>query len=319
MTETAADLYLDLLKRCVLNLIYEDLSFPQTLDDQNGNSESAEGLFSRVSAGVLFAASRRQVFKGLSGYTQRITPRSLRTLSEFDREKRLDGRDFPSQAHTMIGMRRLDNIQALVDDVLRNDVPGDLIETGVWRGGSTIFMRGVLKARGVRDRRVWVADSFAGMPTPGQDGMERSFTSEEQTETWRNIIRRHPLGVMVMAARLRQGTTYEEVREHFARYDLLDEQVEFLPGWFHETLPTAPISSLALIRMDGDLYDSTHHALTWLYPKLSVGGYAVVDDYGSFSECRRAVHDYLDAAGLEADLQRVDAHAVFWQKREADA
>jgi hypothetical protein len=315
MTEAAADLYLDLLKRSLLNLIYEDLSFPQSLDD--GGSNGRDGMLARMSGAVLFAASSRGPFKGLSGYTQHLMPRTLRTLSQFDRSKRLEGRDFPSQAHTMIGMKRLDNIHALLDDVLENDVPGDLIETGVWRGGSTIFMRGLLKARGVTDRRVWVADSFVGMPQPDQEGMEHSFSSSEQAETWRNMIRRHPMGVMVMAAHLRQGTSYDEVRQHFARYGLLDDQVEFLRGWFRETLPSAPISNLALLRLDGDLYDSTHDALTWLYPKLSVGGYTIVDDYGSFSECRRAVHDYLDGHKLEADLQRVDEHAVFWQKPAA--
>jgi hypothetical protein len=120
---------------------------------------------------------------------------------------------------------------------------------------------------------------------------------------------------MVMAARLRDGTSYDDVREHFERYGLLDDQVRFLRGWFHETLPAAPIERLALLRLDGDLYDSTFQALQALYPKLSVGGYAIVDDYGSFSECRRAVHDYLRIAGCEAELRRVDDEAVYWEKR----
>ena len=183
MTETAADLYLDLLKRCVLNLIYEDLSFPQTLDDQNGNSESAEGLLSRVSAGVLFAASRRQVFKGLSGYTQRITPRSLRTLSDFDREKRLDGQGFPERGphhdrHAAVrqrpGARRR---------VLRNDVPGDLIETGRLAGRlDDLHARA---SEGLRDHRPLGfgsrTRSRGRARRPREDGMARSFNSSEQT------------------------------------------------------------------------------------------------------------------------------------------
>jgi len=111
------------------------------------------------------------------------------------------------------------------------------------------------------------------------------------------------------------GTTYEEVRERFARYGLLDDQVRFLRGWFRETLPTAPIQRLAVLRLDCDLYDSTHDTLAALYPRLSVGGYAIVDDYHSVSECRAAVDDYLEATGTEADLQRIDAEAVFWRKR----
>ncbi len=308
----ATELYLDLLKRALLNLIYEDRSFPQELEEDAAGGR--DGLLERAAAGVLYAAGRRELFRGLSHHAQNLMPRSLRKLSAYDRDKRLTGRDFPEQAHTMIGMRRLDNLQALLEQVLEAGVPGDVIETGVWRGGSTIFMRGVLKAHGVTDRAVWVADSFEGMPKPGQPGMERSFNSDEQAQVWRTMIRRHPLAVVVMAARLRVGTSYEEVRSTFERYGLLDGQVRFLRGWFNETLPTAPISRLALMRLDGDLYDSTYDALRWLYPKLSSGGYVIVDDYGAFSECRRAVHDYFDVTGESPDLEPVDDHALYWRK-----
>ena len=111
-----------------------------------------------------------------------------------------------------------------------------------------------------------------------------------------------------------EGPSLEDVRDRSKRYGLLDEQVKFLRGWFRDTLPLAPIERLALLRLDGDLYDSTYDALHALYPRLSVGGYAIVDDYGRFDECREAVHDYFDATGTEADLQRVDDDAVFSQK-----
>src|SRR3954447_24178355 len=99
------------------------------------------------------------------GIRQPLDASSDREYVPFDRDKRLAGLDWPSQAHTQIGMRRLDNIQDLITDVLVSRTPGDLIETGVWRGGSTILMRGILKAHGITDRAVWVADSFEGFPT----------------------------------------------------------------------------------------------------------------------------------------------------------
>ena len=71
-----------------------------------------------------------------------------------------------------------------------------------------------------------------------------------------------------------------------------------------------------MLRLDGDLYDSTYDALHALYPRLSVGGYVILDDYNFFIECRQAVHDYLDATNAETDIQRIDDEAVFWQKRE---
>jgi hypothetical protein len=125
-----------------------------------------------------------------------------------------------------------------------------------------------------------------------------------------------PLHAQAIREHLWQATSYADVREHFARYGLLDEQVQFLPGWFHETLPAAMITRLALLRLDGDLYDSTYDALQALYPKLSVGGYTIVDDYGTFAECRQAVHDYLEATNTKVDLHHIDDEAVFWQKRD---
>ena len=113
---------------------------------------------------------------------------------------------------------------------------------------------------------------------------------------------------------LREGTTYEEVCDTFERYGLLDDQVKFLRGWFSETLPAAPIEQLALLRMDGDFYDATHDTLRSLYPRVSTGGWVIVDDYGTFSECRQAVHDYLDATKAHADIVAIDDEAVYWQK-----
>ena len=278
MPDTGTELYLDLLKRCLLGLIYEDPPFRNLAHEPISESTPFEGVYSR-----------------------------------FDRQKRLEGKEWPSLAHTMIGMRRLDNIQALVTDILDTQTPGDLIETGVWRGGSTIFMRGLLKAHGVTDRTVWVADSFQGFPAPNQEGVSsRTYSSPELTSFRDGSL---PSEWQVILDHVMQRTSYEEVREHFARYGLLDEHVQFLRGWFRDTLPAAPITNLALLRLDGDLYDSTYDALQALYPKLSVGGYTIVDDYGTFVECRQAVHDYLEAINTEVSIQHIDDEAVFWQKQ----
>ena len=81
-------------------------------------------------------------------------------------EKRLNGMDWPAQAKTMIGLKRLDNIEDCMTTVLKENIPGDFIETGVWRGGATILMRAILKEQNVEDRKVWLADSFQGLPPP---------------------------------------------------------------------------------------------------------------------------------------------------------
>src|SRR4051794_3681282 len=277
-TDVAVELYLDLLKRCILNLIYQDAAIRQPWDQASASE-----------------------------------------YSPFDISERLAGRDWPSQAHTQIGMRRLDNIQALATDVLATGTPGDLIETGVWRGGSTVLMRGILKAHGVTDRTVWVADSFQGFPaTEHQGASARSFTSPEMAAVrgyFAGERKTYTPEFRASLDKMAEGASLEAVRDRFDRYGLLDDQVRFLAGWFCDTLPSAPIERLALLRLDGDLYDSTYDALDALYPRLSVGGYTVIDDYGWVEECRQAVHDYLDAHALAVDLHPIDDEAVFWQKQ----
>ncbi len=197
-------------------------------------------------------------------------------------------------AEVLVGTRQLDNIHFCVADALRREVPGDLIEAGVYRGGSAIFMRGVLKAYGDKGRKLWVADSFQGLPAP-DPGLNPA-------QLW---------GQGDMAVPL------EVVKENFARYGLLDDKVCFLKGFFADALPKAEITKLAVLRIDADLYESTMDALTNLYPKLSVGGYVILDDYQNLPDCRRAIDDYRRANGVFEPIQPIDSMAVYWQKQEA--
>ena len=214
----------------------------------------------------------------------------------YDVDKRTIGKDWPSEAETMIGMLRLNNLHKSAEDVIRRNIPGDFIETGVWRGGATIFMRGVLKVYGITDRNVWVADSFEGLPKPDAE----KYPADKGDKHWT-----HPeLAIGV-----------EQVRENFARYGLLDEQVKFLVGWFRDTLPGAPIEKLALIRLDGDLYESTMDGLRNLYPKLSPGGIIIIDDYGCVKACKQAVTDYRAEHGITDEIREIDWTGVYWQRR----
>jgi hypothetical protein len=194
-------------------------------------------------------------------------------------------------------MARLNNLQRCITEVLDDKVPGDFIETGVWRGGATIFMRAVLKAMDVTDRNVWVADSFEGLPAPDPQRfpVDRG-TSFHNIEEFRVPI--------------------EQVKGNFSRYDLLDEQVNFLPGWFCDTLPSAPIEKLSILRLDADMYQSTYEALEYLYPKLSIGGYVIVDDYGLLKTCKQAVEDYRDKHCINEQLVWTDHTEVYWQRAE---
>ena len=207
-------------------------------------------------------------------------------------------------AISMLPVARFDSLRACIEDIIRSDVPGDLIETGVWRGGATIFMRAVLRAHNITDRNVWVADSFEGLPEPDPE----KFPIE---------ARMHASGVM----RKRYNhfaVGIDEVRCNFAAFGLLDEKVKFLKGWFKDTLPTAPVERVALMRLDGDYYDSTTDALTHLYDKLSPGGYAIIDDYGedTWTSCRQAVDDFRRRRGINEPMIRVDSKCYYWQRLE---
>jgi O-methyltransferase len=213
----------------------------------------------------------------------------------FDPGKRDLGLDWPADALTMIGMKRLTSLQECVQTVLADDVPGDLVECGVWRGGASILMRAVLKAHGDQTRSVWLADSFAGVPPPDAANFEAD----------KGIRLDRSAGILAVSQ--------QDVRANFARYGLLDEQVRFLPGWFKDTLGDAPIERIAVLRLDGDLYESTIQALDGLYPRLSPGGFCVVDDYHAIDACKRAVTDYRDRHSITAPIVEIDGTGVLWR------
>lgn len=269
------ELYLDLLKKCLTYWIWGESHYP---------------------LGGLHGASRIYRYCGVRYLEKLFGVLGLRIVREqpMNPELRREGRDWPILAHTMIGLKRLDNLQHCVETALREGVPGDLIETGVWRGGASIFMRAMLKAHGVTDRTVWIADSFRGLPPSDGD----KFPADKG----KNWNRFDYLRVSL-----------EQVKDNFRRYDLWDEQVKPLVGWFKDTLPTAPIARLAVARLDGDMYESTMDALRALYFKISPGGFLIVDDF-AIHGCRRAVEDFRKEQGIDDEIHTVDWSGIYWRK-----
>lgn len=276
--DVVRDLYLDILKRSLTGALYEDN------DSILGGvrTDGAESLKKKVANQVGKAAGKLNL--------------EIAYKKPYDPALREIGRDWPSRAESMIGLKRMSNIQECVEAVIRDGVPGDLIETGVWRGGAVIFMRAILKAYNDTSRKVWCADSFEGLPPPN--------VSLYATDAGDKLHEKGGLAVGV-----------ETVKHNFRRYNLLDDQVEFLVGWFKDTLPTAPIDKLAVLRLDGDMYESTWQAIEALYPKLSVGGFCIVDDYVLFPEqAQKAVHDYRAAHGIIDEIIDIDGSGAYWRK-----
>jgi O-methyltransferase len=288
MDVNLAKLYLETLKSSLLNELYIENEarivqvLARTLNDLDSTFEDIYVPDADLQASI-------RAFKQGGGTTvlnRQEEDGSLTPVYEL--------RNYTELAHTMIGRKRLDNIQFCIEEVIKSGIPGDLIETGIWRGGATIFMRGVLAAYGVTDRRVWAADSFQGVPPPTHPE-DAGFD-----------ISARVLPVLSVAL--------EEVQELFERYGLLDEQVLFLKGWFKDTLAKAPIRELAVLRLDGDLYESTMDALNPLYAKVARGGFVIVDDYFSVPQCKRAITDFRATHGISGPIHQIDDAAVYWRK-----
>ncbi|HEX6458653.1 MAG TPA: TylF/MycF/NovP-related O-methyltransferase [Thermoleophilaceae bacterium] len=217
-----------------------------------------------------------------------------RELRGEDLQVRALGVDWPLQGLTMVGLHRLDDLQRCLEAIVADSVAGDVIEAGTWRGGASILMRATLDALGEAGRRVVVADSFQGFPDP----------DEKQPETGR-------LAEMDYVA-----VSLEEVKANFERLGVLDG-VEFVRGFFHETVPGLRDRSWALVRLDGDSYEATCLTLQSLYPGLATGGYVIIDDYGALEPCRRAVDEFRERHGIEEPIEQVDWTCARWRRTDS--
>ena len=273
-TRSPQQLYLDLMKKTLSFILWPEPPVPiTTFYIKSPIKRTLIFLLSKV-----LRKGKLQIFR----------------TREFTRSAREEGAMWPGYADTMIGLKRLDNLQYCVETTLKDGVQGDLIETGVWRGGACIFMRAILLAHGVTDRKGFVADSFEGLPKPDTDQYPADKGDIHYVHKYLAVSK-------------------EDVENNFKKYDLLDNQVVFLKGWFKDTLPTAPIEKLSILRLDGDMYGSTMEALESLYPKLSKGGFCIIDDY-ALKGCKMAVDDYRAKHNVEAHMEAIDATGRYWRK-----
>jgi hypothetical protein len=233
--------------------------------------------------------------KVLTGLVYNDPPIALHDKKEFNAQDRLRGLDWPANAFSMIGEARMRNIRSVTERVLVDKIPGDIVETGVWRGGASIMAKAVLQSYGDTARRVYLADSFEGLPPPNVEAFpaDKGSTFHEYSEL---------------------AVSEQQVQENFKRLGLLDDRVITVKGWFRDTMPKFPVSQIALLRLDGDMYESTIDPLRALYDKIPSGGWIIVDDYEWIAACKQAVHDFLDSRGLKPEIRHIDGVGVFFQK-----
>jgi Macrocin-O-methyltransferase (TylF) len=245
-------------------------------------------------------AGARTLSVARTGPTRRKeTPVFLHEVTEEELALRAVGGDWPFSGLTMVGLSRLDDLQACVEAVVADGVEGDVIEAGTWRGGASILARAALDSLGADDRTVWVADSFQGLPPPDTE----AFPEDRELDLSRVEFLAVPP---------------EEVRSYFARFGC-EQGVELVEGFFDETLPRLRGRRWAVVRLDGDSYEATWVGLESLYPGLSAGGYLIVDDYVLIEECRRAVDEYRSQNGITEPIEQIDWNSIQWRRESEPA
>ena len=211
---------------------------------------------------------------------------------------------WPETGLTMVGTESLKKLQMVIDTVVHDGIEGDFLEAGVWRGGASIFAKGVIESLGEgRDRKVWVCDSFEGYP---------KNTSNEDSEFYSTLL------ALIESE--------EKVRRNFNEYGLLDAQVRFVKGFFWETLPLLRklpfFSKIAVLHADGDMYESTMDILFNLYDRIPIGGFLIIDDYNPVKDpARRAteqfrtMHDITEPVyAVVYDKDQETYNKAYWRK-----
>ncbi len=242
----------------------------------------------------LAGASTREV---TSDREKRVFSREL--TGEDQLAWRAEGRDWPLDGMTMVGLLRLDDLQACVDTVVGDGIQGDLIEAGAWRGGASILMRATLDSLGAHDRTVWVADSFQGFPRPD----EQDARADRDLESHMDEID-FPF------------STLQTVQGYFARFGC-ERGVRFVPGFFEDTLDGLRGRRWSLVRLDADTYKATRLALEALYPGLAIGGYLILDDYFHPllpESCRKAVDEFRRDHAITEPIEQIDWTGARWRR-----
>jgi O-methyltransferase len=181
--------------------------------------------------------------------------------------------------------------------IVENKIPGDIVECGVWRGGSILLATCALRYFGDTSREIYLYDTFEGMPKPGP--LDKRWDGLDALPTWENATERGGMWGF--------GGTVEMVKELVFKGGYPEDKFHFIKGMVEDTLPSVKPDQIALLRLDTDLYDSTYHELVHLYPSLSADGILIIDDYGYFQGSRKATDQYIKENNLKLFLHRVDA------------
>jgi O-methyltransferase len=197
---------------------------------------------------------------------------------------------------TMTSAERISALCHAVRYVTKHNIPGDVVECGVWRGGSMMAAALSLQAEQDLSRILYLFDTFTGMPPPS--GIDRTLALGQSASS---LLAEADGSSLIWAC-----ASIDDVRANLTATDYPAERVKFIEGRVEFTIPNEAPEKIAILRLDTDWYESTKHELIYLYPKLSIGGILIVDDYGFWEGARKAVDEYIDENGLVIFLQRID-------------
>jgi O-methyltransferase len=197
---------------------------------------------------------------------------------------------------TMTSIHRVAALADAVEYVCRSRIPGDIVECGVWRGGSTMAAARTLIRLGDKSRRLYLFDTFEGMPPPTADDLDRDGVPA------RALLDADAGRTGPMWARATLGDVQENLRSTGYPSDL----IVFAKGKVENTIPGQAPEQIAILRLDTDWYESTAHELTHLYPRLVEGGVLIIDDYGYWQGARKAVDEYIARHKIALLLSRID-------------
>jgi O-methyltransferase len=231
---------------------------------------------------VAFGTTELQFPKG--SLVKDFVSTSLGNLSHMGSHARKEGGEWPVFALSMIGEQRMNNIRTLLEQAHREGLEGDFMECGVWRGGASIYAKIIIESLEWRVRKphVWLADSFSGLPLP------RSQHDSAIWAKWDYL-----------------SVPSSEVKANLINFGVFDNTIHFCEGYFVDSLPLCHPKKIVVLRMDGDMYDSTTDQLSNLFPSVVDGGWIIIDDW-SIPSCQKAVLDFWKLHKLQRNFVQID-------------
>lgn len=199
--------------------------------------------------------------------------------------------------YTLTSVQRLVALCDAVQYVVRNQIPGDIVECGVWKGGSMMAVARTLIQANDQSRHLYLFDTYEGMTPPGDKDV--SVQGASASNLLQNEDKADPESVWCVAP-------LDEVRRVMDGVGYAPSKVHFIKGRVEETLPEMAPEKISLLRLDTDWYESTRHEMNQLFPRLSKGGVLIIDDYGHWEGARQAIDEYIKENKLQILLHRID-------------